>query len=176
MGCSFPHHGQASLSFSILELAQTQVAWVDVAIQSHSLSFPACPQSLPASISFLMSQHFASGGLMIGASASALPANIQGWFPLGLTSWISLQSKGLSRVFSSTTVRKHQFFSAQSPLWSNSHIYTWLLEQPELWLYGPLSAKWQPTKWSTSDVGMNWSKTSRWGKMLLQMLLQVGLG
>ena len=78
----------------------------------------------PASGSFLMSQLFASGGQSIGASASAwvLPVNIQGWFPLGLTGLISLLSKGLWRVFSSTIVRKHQFFSTQPFLWSNSHI------------------------------------------------------
>ena len=80
-----------------------------------------------------MSWLFASGGQRIGmsASASVLPMNIQGWFPLGLTGLISLQS----------TVRKHQFFSTQPSLWSNSHIYTWLLEKPYLWLYGSLSAK-----------------------------------
>ena len=68
--------------------------------------------------------------------------NIQGWFPLGFTGLISLQSKGLSRVFSSITVWKHQFFGTQSSLRSNSHIRTWLLEKPELWLYGLLLAKW----------------------------------
>ena len=73
-----------------------------------------------------------SGGQRIGASASTsvLPMIIQDWFPLGLTGWISLQSKGLSRVFSNTTVQKHQFFGAQLSLWSNSHIHTWLLEKP----------------------------------------------
>ena len=85
------------------------------------------PQSFLALGSFPMSQLFASGGPNIGASgsASALPMNIQGWFPLGVTSWISLLSKGLSRVFSSTTIRKHQFFGTQPSLWFNSHIYTW---------------------------------------------------
>ena len=85
-----------------------------------------------------MSQLFASGGQSIGASASAsvLPTNIQAWFPLGLTGLISLLSKGLSRVFSNITVQKHQFFGAQPSLWSNSHIPTWLLEKPQLWLYG----------------------------------------
>ena len=89
-------------------------------------SFSSCPQSLPASGSFPMSQFFTSGGQSIGASASAsvLPMNIQDWFPLGLTGWISLQYKRLSRVFSSTTVQKHQFFSAELSLWSNSHIHT----------------------------------------------------
>ena len=75
------------------------------------------------------------------ASASVLPMNIQDWFPLGWTGWISLQSKGLSRVFSNTTVQKHQFFSAQLSFWSSSHILTWLLEKPQLWLDGPLLAK-----------------------------------
>ena len=89
-------------------------------------------QSFPASGSFPMSQFFTSGGQNIGASASTsvLPMDIQDWFPLGWTGWISLQSKGLSRVFSNTTVQKHQFFAAQLSLWSNSHIQTWLLEKP----------------------------------------------
>ena len=88
-------------------------------------------QSFPASGSFPVNQFFASGGQRIGASSSVsvIPMNIQDWFPLGLTGLISLQSKGLSRVFSNTTVWKHQFFSAQPSLWSNSHIYTWLLEK-----------------------------------------------
>ena len=73
---------------------------------------------------------------------SVLPVTIQGWFPLGLTSLISLQSKGLSRVFSNPTVQEHQFFGAQPSLRSNSHIRTWLWEKPQLWLHGPLSAKW----------------------------------
>ena len=91
-----------------------------------------------------MSRLFASGGQSTEASASAsvLPMNIQGWFPLGLTGVISLQSKGLSRVFSSTTVQKNQFFSIQPSLWFNSLIHTWLLEKPQLWLSGPLLAKW----------------------------------
>ena len=77
------------------------------------------------------SQFFASGGQSIGvlASASVLPMNIQDWFPLGCTGWISFQSKGLSRVFSNTIVQKHQFFSTQPFLWSNSHIHAWLLEK-----------------------------------------------
>ena len=82
-----------------------------------------------------MNQFFASGGLSIGvlASASVLPMNIPDRFPLGWTGWISLQSKGFSRVFSNTTVQKHQFFGAQLSLWSNSHIHTWPLEKPQLW-------------------------------------------
>ena len=91
--------------------------------------FSSCPQSCLASGSFPMSQLFTSGGHSIGASASAsvFPMNIQGWFPLGLTGFVSLQSKGLSRVFSSTTVQRHQFFSTWPFLWSSSHICTWLL-------------------------------------------------
>ena len=95
---------------------------------------------------FLMSWLFVSSGQNIGASASTvLPMNSQGWFPLELTSLISLQSKGLSGVFSNTTVQKHQFFSAQPSLWSNSHVYTWLLGKPYFWLYGLLSVKWMFT-------------------------------
>ena len=92
----------------------------------------SCVQSFPASGSFPMSQFFVSGGQNIGASTSAqvLPMNIQDWFLSGLTGLISLQSKGLSRVFSSTPVQKHQFFSTQLSLWSNSYIHTWLLEKP----------------------------------------------
>ena len=95
------------------------------------LSF-SCPQSFPASGSFLMSQLLAWGGQSIGVSASAsvLPMNIQDWSPLGWAGWISLQSKGFSRVFSNTTVQKHQFFSTQLSSLSNSHIHTWLLEKP----------------------------------------------
>ena len=91
---------------------------------------PFCLQSFPAP-GFFLSRLFPSGSQGIGASASAsvLPMNIQGWFPLGLAGWISLQSKGLSRVFN-TTVQKHQFFSTQASLWSTSHIHTWLLEKP----------------------------------------------
>ena len=89
--------------------------WCHSVISSSVVPFSSCPQSFPASGSFQMSQVFASGGQSIGVSASAsvLPMNIQDWFPLGWTGWISLQSKGLSRVFSNTTVQKHQFFSPQ---------------------------------------------------------------
>ena len=94
--------------------------WYHPTISFSVIPF-SCLQSFPASGSFPRSQLFASGGQSIGASASAsvLPMNIQHWFPLGWTGWISLQSKGLSRVFSNTTVQKHQFFSAQLSLWSN---------------------------------------------------------
>ena len=105
--------------------------WCHPAISSSIIPF-SCLQSSPASGSFLMSQFFASGGQTIGTlvSASVLSMNIQGWFLSGLTGLISLQSKGLSRVFSNTTVQKHQFFDAQLSLWSSSHIYAWLLEKP----------------------------------------------
>ena len=117
-------------------------AFVDDAIYimlCHALS--SCPQSFPASGSFPMSQLLALGGQSIAASmsASGLPIKIQGWFPLRLTGLISLLSKQLSRVFSSTTIWKHQFFGSQLSLWSNCNIHTWLLEKPWLWLYGPLS-------------------------------------
>ena len=94
-----------------------------------------CSQSFPGPEPFPVSQFFTADGQSIGASTSAsvLPKNIQDWFPLGLTGFISLQTERLSRVFSSTTIRKHQFFSAQPSLWSNSHICTWLLEKPQLW-------------------------------------------
>ena len=94
--------------------------------------FSYCPQSLPASGSFPMSQFFTCGGQSIGVSASTsvLPMNTQDWSPLGWTGWTSLQSKGLSRVFSNTTVQKHQFFGAQLSSQSNSHIHTWPLEKP----------------------------------------------
>ena len=104
--------------------------WCHPTISSSVTPFSSFPQSFPASGSFPMSWFFASGDQSIGASASVLPMNIQGWFPLGLTGLISLQSKGLSRVLSSTTVQKHQFFNAQPSLWSNFHIRTWLLEKP----------------------------------------------
>ena len=106
--------------------------WYHPFISSSIASFSSCPQSFPALGSFPMSQFFASGGQSIGVSASTsiLPMNIQDWFLLGLTGCISLQSKGLSRVFSNTTVQKHQFFGAQLSSQSNSHIYIWLLGKP----------------------------------------------
>ena len=106
--------------------------WCHPAISSSVVPFSSCPQSLPASESFPMTQLFAWGGQSIGvaALASVLPMNIQDWFPLGWTGWISLQSKGLSRVFSNTTVQKHQLFSAQLSSQSNSHIHTWPQEKP----------------------------------------------
>ena len=104
---------------------------------------PSYPQSFPASGSFQMSQLFSSGGQSIGVSASTsvLPVNTQDWSPLEWTGWISVQSKGLSRVFSNTTVQKHQFFGTQPSSQSNSHIHTWPQEKPQPWLDGPLLAK-----------------------------------
>ena len=102
--------------------------WCHLIILCSVIPFSFCLQSFPVSWSFLMSWLFISSGQNIGASASDLPMNTQDWSPLGWTAWISLQSKGLSRVFSNTTVWKHQLFSAQPSLWSNSRIHTWLLE------------------------------------------------
>ena len=116
------------------ELAQTHVHQVGDAIQpTHPvIPFSSHLQSFPGS--FPVSQFFASDGQSIGisASASVLPKNIQDWFPLGWTGWNSLQSKGLSRVFSNTTLQRHLFFHSQLSLWSNSHIHTWLLEKSKL--------------------------------------------
>ena len=128
MNCSMaglPVHHQ------LPEFTQTHVHRVGDAIQpSHSLSSPS-PQSFPASQSFRTSQLFASGGqsIRVWASTSVLPMNTQDWSPLGWTGWISLQSKGLSRVFSNTTVQKRQFFGSQLSSQSNSHIHTWPLEK-----------------------------------------------
>ena len=117
--CSMP--GFPVLNY-LPEHAQTR--WCHPTTSSSVAPFLSCLQSLPASGSFPMSW------LLATASASVLPMNIQGWFPLGLTGLISLLSKGLSRVFSSAIVVKNQFFGAQPSLWSNSHICTWLLEKP----------------------------------------------
>ena len=126
---------QASLSFTI---SQTLLKFMSIesVMLSHHLILRSplflLPSTFPSIGVFIMSQLFTPGGQSIGASASAsvLPINIQGWSPLGLTRLISLLSKGLSRVFSSTTVRKYQFLGVQPSLWSNSHIHTWLLEKP----------------------------------------------
>ena len=122
LDCSMPgfpilHH--------LVEFAQTLFSqWCHPVISSSVPPFSSCPQSFPASGSFPMSLLFASGGQGIGisASASVLPMNIQDWFPLGLTDLISLLFKGLSKIFFSTTVQKHQFFVAPSSLWSNNRI------------------------------------------------------
>ena len=124
-----------SLSFSISRSLLNSCPlsrWCHPTISSSVIPFISCLQPFPASGSFPMSQLFAWGGQSIEASASAavLRMNIQGWFPLGLTGLISLLSKGLSRVFSSTTVRRHQFFGTQPFLLSSFHICIWLQEKP----------------------------------------------
>ena len=115
--------------------------WCHPTISSSVVPFSSHLQSFPASGSLPGCQFFTSGSQSIGVSVSVLPMNIQDWFPLGWTGWISLQRKGLSRVFSNTTFQKRQFFDTQLSLWSNSYIHTWLLEKPKLWLDGPLLAK-----------------------------------
>ena len=115
--------------WSFLKLCPSN-RWCHPTMSFSVIPFSSCRQSFPASGAFPMSQQFASGGQSIGASASVLLMNIQDWFPLRWTGWISLHAKGLSRVFSNTTVQKHQFFSTQFSLWSNSHIHLWLLEKP----------------------------------------------
>ena len=130
MNCSMPglpvHH-------QLPEFTQTRPSsrWCHPAISSFVVPF-SCPQSLPASESFPMRQLFVWGGQGIGVSAlaSVLPMNTQDWYPLEWTGWISLRSEGLSKVFSNTTVQKHQFFSAQLSSQSNSHIHTWPQEKP----------------------------------------------
>jgi len=117
--------------------------WCNPTISSSVVPFSSCPQPFPASGSFPMSQLFTSGGQSMGVSASTsvLPMNTQDWSPLRWTGWISLQSKGLSRVFSYTTVQKHRFFDATPSSQSNSHIHTWPLEKPQPWLDRPLLTK-----------------------------------
>ena len=107
--CPSPSPGACSNSYTLSQ-------WCHPTISSSVIHFSSCLQSFPAIVSFPMSQLFTSGGQSIGASTSALPMKIQDWFPLGLTNLISLQFKGFSRVFSNTTVQKHQFFSAQPSL------------------------------------------------------------
>ena len=125
---------QASLSITNFQSLLKHMSIKSVMPSSHLIlcrPFSCCPQSLPASESFPMSQLSTWGGRSIGVSASAsvLPMNIQVWFPLRWTGWISLQSKGLSRVFSNTTVQYHQFFGAPLSSQSNSHMHTWPLEK-----------------------------------------------
>ena len=125
---------QASLPFTISWVysdSHPLIWWCHPTILSSVIPF-SCPQCFSASGSFPVSWFFASGGQSTGVSASAsvLPMNIQDWFPLGLSGLISLLSRGLSRVFSSTTVRKHNFLGIQPSWWSNSHICTWQLEKP----------------------------------------------
>ena len=132
---TWPSAGQASLSFTISQ-GLLKLMSIELVMPSNYLTFChsllQCLQSFPASGSFPVSPFFTSGGQSIGASASAsvLPINIQGCFPLELSGLISLLSKGISRIFSSTTVRKHQFFDMQPSLWSKSNIHTQLLVKP----------------------------------------------
>ena len=123
---------QASLSISNSRSWPKLMSIESVMPSSHLIPFSSCPQSLPASKYFPMSQLFASGGQSIGVSASAsvLPTNTQDWSPLGWTGWLFLQSKELSRVFSNTIVQKHQFFGALLSSQSNFHIHIWPLEKP----------------------------------------------
>ena len=125
----FPVHHQ------LLELTQTYVHWVGDAIQpSHSLLSPSPPafnlSQHQGLFPWVSSLHQVAKVLGVSASASVLPMNVQDWSPLGWTGLISLQSKGLSKVFFNTTVKKHQFFGTQLSLWSNTHNHTWLLEKP----------------------------------------------
>ena len=127
--CSTPglpvHH-----QFSVCSNSFPLSWWCHPTISSSIIPFSSCLQSFPALGSFPMSQFSSSGGRSVGVSASTsvLPMNIQDWFPLGLTDLISFQSKGLSRIFSNTTVQKSQFFGTQFSLQSNSHIHAWLLK------------------------------------------------
>ena len=117
--------------------------WWHPTISISVVPFSFCLQSYPATGSFQMTQFFTSGGQSIGVSASAsvLPINTPDWFSLGLIGLISLLSKGLSKFFSNTTIQKHEIFTAQLCLWSNSHIHTWLMDKPYPWLDGRLLAK-----------------------------------
>ena len=134
--CDPMNHSKPGLPVhhQLLEFTQSHIHRVSDAIQpSHPLSSPSPPAPNPSQCeSFPLSQLFAWGGQSIGVSAlaSVLPKNTQGWSPSEWTGWISLQSKGLSGVFSNITVLKHQFFGAQLSSQSSSHIYTWLLEKP----------------------------------------------
>ena len=129
MNCSIPG---LPVLYYLPVFAQIQLRWWCYLIISSSALFSFCLQSFPVSGYFLMSRVFSSSGQSIGTSASTLvlPINIQGWFPLWLTTRISLQSKELSRVFSRTTIQKHQFSGGQPSLWSSCHIHTWILEKP----------------------------------------------
>ena len=130
--CPTPTPGDCSNSYPSSQ-------WCCPTISSSVVPFSSCLKSFPASGSFPRSHFLASGGQITGASASAsvLSMNIQDWFSLGWTGWISLLSKGLSRVFSNTTIQKYQFFSAQHSFWSNTYIHTWLGKQ-YLWQNRPL--------------------------------------
>ena len=137
----------------LLELAQTNVHWVGSTIQpSHPLSspFPSAFNLSQHQGFFPMSHFVTSGGqsTRVSASASVLPMNIKDWFPLGWTGWISLQSKGFSRVFSNTTAQKHQFSVTEFSLWSNSHVHTWLMENHSFDY--DFANKWQNICWQSN--------------------------
>ena len=131
-----------SLSPRVHSNSCTWNQWSHLTISSSVAPFSSWSHSFQASGSFLMSWFFPSDDQSIGASASAsvLPVNIQHWFPLGLTGFISLQSKGLTRVFSGSRIQKHQFFGTQPSLWSNSHFHTWLLEN---YIFDYMDLCWQ---------------------------------
>ena len=141
MDCSTPGLPSISISWSLLKLM-----FIDLVMPSNHLilchRLLLLPSIFPSIRVFSKESVLHIGGWSLGASSSVIPKHIQGWFLLGWTGWISLQSKGLSGVFSNTTVQKHQFFGTQLSLWSNSHIHGWLLEKPQLWLIRPLLAKW----------------------------------
>ena len=143
LDCSMPDF---AVFHYLPEGAQIHVHWVNDSIQQSHTLLPPSPLVLSIFQHLDLFQGVGSlhqvAKLLVSVSTWVLPMNIQGWFPLGLTDLIFLQSKGLSRIFSSTTVQKHQFFCSQPSLWSNSLIQTWQLEKPRLWLFGPLLAKW----------------------------------
>ena len=143
MACSMPGF---PVLHCLLELAKTYVHWVNDAIQSSHLLLPPSPPALNPSQHQGLFQQLGSlhpVAKVLELQFSTRPSNeYSGWFPLEIAGLVSLLSKGLSRVFSSTTVQKHQFFSSQPSLWSNSCIHTWLLEKPQFWLYWPLLTKW----------------------------------
>ena len=137
MDCSTPG---LPVTHHLLKFVQVHVHFIGDAISSRDALFSFYLLCLPTSGTFPMSGLFTSDDQNTGTSASALilPVSIQGLFPLRLTGLISLLSKGLSVVFSSTTVQRHQFFGVLPSLWSGSHNDTWLLGRPQPWLYGPL--------------------------------------
>ena len=137
--CPSPTPGVYSNSCPLSQWCHPTISSFEVVV----IPFSSCLQSFPTSGSFPMNQFFTSGGKHIGASTSAsvLLMNIQDWFPLGWTGLILWQSKGLSSFFSNTTVQKHQYFGVPSLLYGSTHIHTWLLEKPQLWLDGPLLVK-----------------------------------
>ena len=148
MGCHWPGFPILSLLSVFSELSLwvcsnlCPLSWWCHPISSSSVTLSSCSQSFPASESFLMSRFFTSGGQYWSFRFSISPSKEHSRLISLRSDWLSLLSKGLSRIFFSTTFWKHQFFSTQPPLWFNSHIYTWLLEKPYLWLYGSLLTKW----------------------------------